>query len=55
VTVARAATNTFSGIRPADVPAFLIAQIAGATVATVQCRWLVPPSPIEKGAADVVV
>jgi len=55
VTIARAATNTFSGIRPADVPAFLIAQIAGATVSTVLCRWLVPPSPIEKGAADVVV
>jgi glycerol uptake facilitator-like aquaporin len=30
VTLARAATNTFSGIRPADVPTFLLAQILGA-------------------------
>lgn len=40
VTLARAATNTFSGIRPADVPWFVIAQLAGAMVATVFARWL---------------
>jgi glycerol uptake facilitator-like aquaporin len=42
VTLARAATNTFSGIRPADVPAFVVAQLLGAAVATVVFRWLVP-------------
>ena len=34
VTLARAATDTFAGIRPADVPAFLIAQLIGAAAAT---------------------
>jgi glycerol uptake facilitator-like aquaporin len=42
VTVARALTNTFAGIRPADVPGFLAAQAVGATAATVLFRWLVP-------------
>lgn len=40
VTLARAATNTFSGIRPVDVPAFLAAQLAGALGATFLFRWL---------------
>jgi glycerol uptake facilitator-like aquaporin len=50
VTLARAATNTFSGIRPADVPAFLLAQALGATVATMLFRWLVPALPKTAGA-----
>ena len=40
VTLARALTNTFSGIRPADVPAFTAAQLAGALAATLLFRWL---------------
>jgi glycerol uptake facilitator-like aquaporin len=40
VTLARAATDTFAGIRPADVPAFLGAQLAGAAAATALFRWL---------------
>jgi glycerol uptake facilitator-like aquaporin len=40
VTVARAASNTFAGIRPVDVPAFLVAQLLGAAAATVLFRWL---------------
>jgi glycerol uptake facilitator-like aquaporin len=43
VTLARAASDTFAGIRPADVPGFIAAQIAGATAATVLFRWLAPP------------
>lgn len=39
VTLARAATNTFAGIRPDDVPLFLVAQIAGAAGATLFARW----------------
>ena len=39
VTVARALTDTFSGIRPVDAPGFIAAQIAGAMVALVVCRW----------------
>ena len=40
VTLARSLTDTFSGIRPVDVPAFLIAQFAGAAVATAFLGWL---------------
>ncbi len=34
VTIARSLSNTFSGIRPADVPFFLVAQVAGSLAAT---------------------
>jgi glycerol uptake facilitator-like aquaporin len=40
VTIARALSDTFSGIRPADAPLFLLAQIAGALAATFLFRWL---------------
>ena len=42
VTMARALTDTFSGIRPSDVPGFVAAQLTGAAVATLMARWLVP-------------
>jgi glycerol uptake facilitator-like aquaporin len=45
VTIARAFTNTFSGIRPNDVPGFVVAQILGGGAATLVFRWLVPPLP----------
>ena len=45
VTLARAASNTFAGIRPGDAPGFIVAQLAGAAVATVLFRWLVPSLP----------
>jgi glycerol uptake facilitator-like aquaporin len=38
-------TDTFAGIRVADVAGFLIAQAAGATLATMLFRWLVPVLP----------
>lgn len=53
VTVARAITDTFAGIRPADVPAFIAAQAVGATVATMLFAWLLPP--LANRAKDVVV
>ena len=40
VTLARAATNTFAGIRPADVPGFIFAELIGAALATLFVRWL---------------
>ena len=40
VAFARSLTNTFSGIRPQDVPAFVFAQIAGALVASAFMGWL---------------
>jgi glycerol uptake facilitator-like aquaporin len=45
VALARATTNTFSGIRPIDVPGFIAAQLIGATLATVLFRWLIPALP----------
>ena len=42
VTIARAMTNTFAGIRPADVPGFLIAQSVGAITAVAIFGWLEP-------------
>lgn len=45
VTLARAASNTFAGIRPADAPAFIVAQGLGATAATLLFRWLIPNLP----------
>jgi glycerol uptake facilitator-like aquaporin len=45
VTLARATTDTFAGIRPADAPAFIAAQLLGAAAATYLFRWLVPALP----------
>jgi glycerol uptake facilitator-like aquaporin len=42
VTIARALSNTFAGIRPADVAPFVIAQLAGAVAAALVARWLLP-------------
>jgi glycerol uptake facilitator-like aquaporin len=49
VTLARAASNTFAGIRPVDVPGFVVAQLAGAAGATMVFRWLVPALPAVAG------
>ena len=53
VTVARALSDTFAGIRPIDVPGFVLAQFVGATVATLLFRWLVPALP--ETASDIVM
>jgi glycerol uptake facilitator-like aquaporin len=45
VTIARAASDTFAGIRPMDVPGFVMAQLLGAGAATATFRWLVPALP----------
>ncbi|MGQ5525260.1 aquaporin [Chitinimonas sp. PSY-7] len=42
VTLARAASNTFAGIHPADALGFIAAQIAGAACATIVLDWLYP-------------
>lgn len=52
VTIARAFSDTFAGIRPIDVPGFVLGQAVGATAATLLFRWLVPNLP---GTADRVV
>jgi glycerol uptake facilitator-like aquaporin len=48
VTLARCASDTFAGIRPADVPGFVVAQLVGALAATILFRWLA-------AANDVVI
>jgi glycerol uptake facilitator-like aquaporin len=53
VTIARALTNTFAGIRPVDVLPFVAAQGAGSAAATVAFRWLAPSLPAV--AEDIVV
>jgi glycerol uptake facilitator-like aquaporin len=40
VTLARCASDTFAGIRPADVSGFVLAQLVGALAATILFRWL---------------
>ena len=42
VTLARAFTNTFSGIRLVDTPSFILAQMFGAISATIFFKWLLP-------------
>jgi glycerol uptake facilitator-like aquaporin len=53
VTLARSLTNTFSGIRPADAPAFVVAQLIAALAATFVWSWLLPSLP--NAAKDVIV
>lgn len=40
VTLARSITDTFTGIRPVDVPGFVVAQVVGALLATGLFAWL---------------
>ncbi len=53
VTLARAASNTFAGIRPVDAPGFILAQLLGAFAATALFLWLIPNLP--KRANDVML
>ncbi len=42
VTIGRGFSDTFAGIRPLDVPIFILAQLAGAALAWALCGWLLP-------------
>ena len=53
VAIARAFTDTFSGIRPVDVPAFIVAQLIGAAIAVALAGWFFaqekkPPASVTK-------
>jgi glycerol uptake facilitator-like aquaporin len=54
VTLARSASDTFAGIRPIDAPGFIVAQILGASVATVVFCWLYPAPPHDATVAGTV-
>jgi glycerol uptake facilitator-like aquaporin len=51
VTLARAASDTFAGIRPADAPAFVGAQLLGALAGAALSRWLWPAAPGDEACA----
>ena len=53
VTLARAASDTFAGIRPVDAPGFIVAQLLGALAATALFRWLLPDPT--RHAQDLIV
>jgi glycerol uptake facilitator-like aquaporin len=53
VTLARTLSDTFAGIRPADAPLFILAQILGALAATFLFRWPVPS--LQLTAKEVLV
>jgi glycerol uptake facilitator-like aquaporin len=50
VTLARGFSNTFAGIRPVDVPGFVVVQLLAAIAAASLFRWLVPPDPVSQRA-----
>jgi glycerol uptake facilitator-like aquaporin len=51
VTIGRTLTNTFAGIKPSSVPAFIAAQVVGGLLAVALARFLYPDLP----AAELVV
>lgn len=53
VTIARSLSDTFAGIRPEDVPGFVVAQFAGGIAATFVFRWLIPS--LRSAAKDVTL
>jgi glycerol uptake facilitator-like aquaporin len=52
VTLARALTDTFAGIRPADVPWFIVGQAAGAGLGAALFGWLVPDTAPKAGRIE---
>ena len=54
LTLARAATATCAGIRLADVPGYVLSQLAGAAAATVVFGWLYPRAPVAATVAGTV-
>jgi glycerol uptake facilitator-like aquaporin len=50
VTLARSASDTFAGIRPADAPGFIVVQLVGAAAATALFGWIEPREPAEEAA-----
>jgi len=44
VAIARGFYDTFSGIRPSDLPAFLAAECAGSLLAVLLMGWLLAPA-----------
>ncbi|MGE0241152.1 MAG: aquaporin [Parvibaculaceae bacterium] len=45
VAIARSLTNTFAGIRPIDLPGFIVAELVGAVLGLLLMAWLLRPEP----------
>lgn len=52
ITVARSLTNTFSGIRPIDVLAFIVAQLGGALAAWALARFMFPMTKLSSAVSS---
>jgi len=52
ITIARSLTNTFSGIRPVDMPVFILAQFLGALAALAVARVLFPAKMATETLSD---
>ncbi|MEM7496579.1 MAG: MIP/aquaporin family protein [Pseudomonadota bacterium] len=52
VAIARAFTDTFSGIRPIDLPGFIAAELLGAAIAAYACGWFLREAPWKGVAAE---
>ncbi|MEL6648528.1 MAG: MIP/aquaporin family protein, partial [Pseudomonadota bacterium] len=50
VAIARSFTDTFSGIRPQDLPGFITAELIGAALAVLVFGWLLTSQPDEQSA-----
>lgn len=51
VAIARSFTDTFSGIRPFDLPGFVVAQLAGALIGVAVAAWLFAPERTQEKPA----
>ena len=50
VAIARSLTNTFSGIRPVDLPGFIVAELFGAVAGMLVMTWLLRPDRRRAGS-----
>lgn len=55
ITIARALSDTFAGIRPVDVPAFMAAQLLGALAGLALTRWLFGSDTLRSGEANAAL
>lgn len=55
ITLARSLSDSFAGIRPRDVPAFVVAQLIGALAAYYLARWvfLLPEAAVVEPSSDM--
>jgi glycerol uptake facilitator-like aquaporin len=51
VAIARSLTNTFSGIRPVDLPGFIVSELVGAVIALMLMSWLLRSAPAKEVSA----